>query len=220
MVEPAPATDRLGYYILAAIFGFLILYFVISSIGNSSETTSEIKANTPTQPKAAMPKWNEPDSFAGLEFGDDLTKQITACPSSWMGTGYKKQCYEKSVSDGWFELQNVVDLPGVFRIYAIQLNAKLAAISLSFRNREAAELLEVLRQKYGAPTKSSTNEWRSPLSATTSYEALWIGKRVSIIFKERIDEIHKGIVEYKTKEWIEARQAKNAEAIKKGIGGL
>jgi len=41
---------------------------------------------------------------------------------------------------------------------------------------------------------------------------------VSIIFKERTDEIRKGIVEYQTKEWIEARQAKNAEAIKKGIG--
>src|SRR5690242_2398927 len=96
-----PTTSRDVFIGVFLFFGCLILFFVFPAIRNRPEA-NQTKTNSqdPVNSTAPAPRWNEPDSFAGLRFGEDLTKQISQCPEYVGVTGYKKRCYEKSFYEG------------------------------------------------------------------------------------------------------------------------
>ena len=221
-----PNSERDVFLGLAAFVGFLVLFFVISTIRKQPETSSQDQTNPPvaeSNPGPPPPVWDKPDTFAGLKFGEDLTKQIVACsPTKISGPG-NTPCYRRLYEER-FDLYNLISLPGVYRIEANQLNHKLFRIVLQFRTNKAPELLLILNQKYGPPTRASTKPWELNGMATgiTSYEAQWTNTVVTLGFYERDWRIDRGQVVYQTLESIERerKKAEAAEPIRKGAGGL
>src|SRR5688572_10974208 len=108
--------------------------------------------------------YNEPDSFAGLKFGEDLTRQMKTCANNkdkypdwdvWDRAG--DRCYQKLGSS--LRLWNLGMPDGVYRITAQQLNSKLAMVELLFANSNTATILATFKQRYGAPTSESVKSW-------------------------------------------------------------
>ncbi len=170
--------------------------------------------------------YDEPDNFAGLKFGEDLTRQIKACVNDtnrypdwnvWDHAGTR--CYQKQGES--FRLWNMGMPDGVYRIRAQQLSGKFAAVELLFVSSAAATILATFKQRYGIPTKQSAEPWISRGGVkVTSLTASWTGKTVSILFQERAAQIDEGRITYQTKTWAEHMQAEAADKIKKEARGL
>ena len=180
--------------------------------------------------------YDEPDNFAGLKFGEDLTKQMEECPhdqfltnrspSGFLYYDYAriralgKRCYGKSQVKGnlkLYTLYNMGEIQNqVIEISARQLDDKLVSIFLMIPSANASILLSIFNQRYGKPTDQSRQPWMSQGGVkTTSTLAIWTGKDVSIIFNERYGQIDRGLITYETEAWAADRRKHEAEEIKK-----
>ncbi len=170
--------------------------------------------------------YDEPDNFAGLKFGQDLTKQMRPCRLV-KDTEYGERCYVDGPADGIregdsFTLRNVVDFLR-HDPEARQLNGKLAMVSFTFNNRtgEDETVLAILTRRYGAPTEQRQEPWVSRAGVrTTNLNVTWEGKNVTIFFEERGSTIDQGHVTYVTRAWIDHLRKRQAEKAKKGASGL
>ena len=173
--------------------------------------------------------YEEPDSFAGLKFGEDLTTQIEKCPSSSYGgidvlkiLQSKIRCYDPIGAPQSYLLYNIGEIQrDVKNIFAHQVDGKLAAATLTFDSSKTRVLLSILKERYGEPTIERVEPWVSKGGVkTTSMEATWKGQNVSITLTERSYKIDQGSINYSTEAWREHLKRKEAEQVKKGASGL
>lgn len=174
--------------------------------------------------------YDEPDHFAGVKFGQDLTKQVPKCPyESHDGVkikALKKRCYAVTWSGSYphknYQLFNMGEIESfVLYITASQVNDKMESVRLDFNNNIAADLLAILNQRYGKPTTQSSEPWRSQGGLkVTSLLAVWKGQRVSITFRERVSEARYGTIDYETAAWVEYLAQQRAKTLKKATKGL
>ena len=176
--------------------------------------------------------YDEPDNFAGLKFGEDLTKQMEECPHvssafpdlpkiKALGT----RCYAYPLQKGQivtYSLYNMGEIQHQVKgILAQQLDGKLVQIALYFESSKASVLLPILNQRYGPPTDQSQQPWVSKGGIkATSIRAVWKGTNVSITLVERASKIDEGYISYDTEAWTEYLRQRRLETIKKGAGGL
>lgn len=176
--------------------------------------------------------YEEPDSFAGLKFGEDLTTQIEKCPSvDFSSLFLDKQkvrvsgtrCYWPVGTPAvFYSLYNMGEIQHEVKdIWAHLLDSKLAAVTLIFNSSKTSVLLSILRERYGEPTAQSVQPWVSKGGVkTTSTLVIWKGRNVSITLTERSHTIEEGSIRYSTEAWIEHLKRTEAEKIKKGASGL
>lgn len=178
--------------------------------------------------------YDEPDNFAGLKFGEALSKQIAECPymlpplnslpnlTKIRASGAR--CYARLVLSGepFYVLFNMGDFQEeVSEIQAELWNGNIAQIRLMFPSSNASNLLAIFEQRYGKPTAKVQQPWMSKGGLkTTSLVAYWKGTNVSIIFNERYDTVDTGIIMYSTSAFIAEGERLKAEAIRKRASGL
>jgi hypothetical protein len=164
--------------------------------------------------------YEEPDSFAGLKFGEDLTTQIEKCPG--YGSRSTTRCYEPIGTPPFYVLHNIGEIQREVKlIFANQVDDKLAAVNLAFDSSKTRVLLSILKERYGDPTIESVEPWVSQGGVkTTSMQAIWKGQNVRITLRERSYKIDQGSIIYSTEAWSEHLKRIEAEKIKKGASGL
>jgi len=177
--------------------------------------------------------YNEADNFAGIKFGEDLTKQLPECKGPMRVQG--KRCYqigrlpadipERDLSQlGNYQLYNMGEIQNsVTAIIADQSqDQRLVKITMVFDPANAQRVLATLMYRYGPESTSGTEPDKTgrKLDNTIVY---WKGMIVSIIFESRVPAIQRGMVTWKwdrqQSEKAE-RQRREAETIKKGAKGL
>lgn len=176
--------------------------------------------------------YDEPDNFAGLKFGENLTQQMDECPHSISPLGNKfndypkinklgKRCYSEPVPKSYV-LYNMGEIKKyLIEIRAQQLDGKLAKVDLMMTTANAPILLSMLNERYGKPTEQSQQPWTSKTGVkTTSLLAIWRGANVSIVFNERWGQIDWGLITYESSAWATEKRRLEVETIKKGAGGL
>jgi hypothetical protein len=166
--------------------------------------------------------YNEPDNFAGLRFGQDLTKQMQQCPYVSLGSGAKSpdgkkirasgvRCYHRG--GDVYALWNMGELEHQFdMIDAQQIDGKLEYIYLAFRTNKFPTVFSLLQQRYGTPTQESRRSLTSKQRRSiTSKHVVWKGRNVSITLDE-VDPSDPdwilGTVNYETKAWSSRRGRK------------
>lgn len=172
--------------------------------------------------------YDEPDSFAGLKFGEDLTTQIEECPTSYGVRDLSKirqsgtRCYSPFGNPLIYELYNMGEIQReVSNIFANQVDGKLAFVTLAFDSSKTRVLFSILKERYGEPTTQVVEPWVSKGGVkTTSMNATWKGRNVSITLTERGYKIDQGSIHYSTEAWHEYLKRIEAEKIKKGASGL
>lgn len=156
--------------------------------------------------------YDEPDNFAGLKFGEDVTKQTKQCPYLSLSSGVKipdgqkikasgSRCYFGS--DEHYGLFNMGEIEQeVDDIEADQIHGKLAHVTLGFLTKKTSVVFSILQQRYGKPTAQSQQPWISRHGdiRTTGLHAMWKGRKVSITLDER-DASGLGKVDYETEAW-------------------
>jgi hypothetical protein len=176
--------------------------------------------------------YDEPDNFAGLKFGEDLTKQMEKCPHGSSGLpdqgkirALGTRCYAYPLEKGQiitYGLYNMGEIQHEVKgILAQQLDGKLVEVGLYFESSKASVLLSILNQRYGKPTDQSQQPWMSKggIKATSTH-AVWKGRNVSITLVERASKIDEGYITYDTEAWTEYLRHRRLETIKKGASGL
>ncbi len=194
--------------------------------------------------------YDEPDNFAGLKFGEDLTKQMEECPIDTFLENILKQNLRGRIDDNMMSRQydyakinqsktrcytitrardrifatlwNMGEIQReIFSITATLLDGKLVLISGEFATSNTLLLLSILNQRYGKPTTQLVQPWMSKSGVkTTSMQVVWKGKNVSITLDERGTQIDIGSINYETEAWLDYQRQLQAERIKKGASGL
>lgn len=134
--------------------------------------------------------YEEPDNFAGLKFGEDLTTQMEKCSSFAPRSG--PRCYQPLGTI--YSLYNVGEIQRELkRIFAHQVDGKLAAVTLNFDTSRTSVFFSILTERYGEPTTQTQEPWVSKGGVkTTSTLAIWKGRNVSIRFKAPSIQIDEG----------------------------
>jgi len=163
--------------------------------------------------------YNEPDNFAGLKFGQDLTKQMRQCPYVSLGSGAKSPDGKKIRASGVrcyyqggdvYALWNMGELEHQFdMIDAQQIDGKLEYVYLAFRTNKFPTVFSILQQRYGKPAQVSRRSLISKQRGSiTSKRVVWKGRNVSITLDE-VDPSDPdwilGTVNYETKAWSSRR---------------
>jgi hypothetical protein len=165
--------------------------------------------------------YDEPDNFAGVKFGEDVTTQLPNCRESAVYIK-KLPCWEELVKDERGDLKNMGEIQKfVESIYYRQIDKKLEHVMLSFPSEKARALLDIFKTRYGEPTSVAERPWQSKGGVkTTSIYAEWAGPKISIIFEERGSSIDRGSIQYITGTMVSAFRRKQEEQRKKAAGGL
>src|SRR6185369_11034616 len=116
--------------------------------------------------------YNEPDNFAGLKFGHDLTKQIRECILLIQTRCYKTvrsaadQNPERDLpSPGDYRLYNMGEFQAaVDEIVADQQDGKLIRVTALVNTDKAQSVLEMLKHRYGNPTQEDSEADGKPVS--------------------------------------------------------
>ena len=137
--------------------------------------------------------YSEPDNFAGLKFGQDLTKQIRQCIAVFI----QVRCYkighlpadqnpERDLSGlGDYRLYNMGEFQSpADELIADQQNGKLIRVTALVNSAKAQSVLEMLKQRYGKPTQEDLEVDGNPVPLNNS-TIIWKGQRVSIQFETR-----------------------------------
>lgn len=147
--------------------------------------------------------YEEPDGFADLKFGEDLTTQIEKCPSLPQTSG--PRCYYPLNGDPFgrpYSLHNMGEIQReVKNIVAYQVDGKLAAVILFFDTSRTSVLLSILRKRYGEPSTHALQPWM-PRPTVMSRLVIWKGQNVSITLSERSHQIDEGSILYETEAWV------------------
>jgi hypothetical protein len=165
--------------------------------------------------------YDEPDNFAGVKFGEDVTTQLPNCRES-SAFRNKLPCWEELVKDERGDLKNMGEIQNLVEgIFYTQVEKKLEYVLLEFRTEKARALLDIFKRRYGEPTSVAERPWQSKGGVkTTSIHAEWAGPKISIIFEERGSSIDRGSIQYITATMMSAFRHKREEQRKKAAGGL
>lgn len=182
--------------------------------------------------------YDEPDRFAGLKFGEDLTKQMKECPHMALPSGVripderkiqasKTRCYGGTDQEhGSYALFNMGDIEReVEEIWANQLNGKLAHVVLNFPRNKFEIVFSIFKQRYGNPTSQSRQPWEMRVRGACPpavqpcqmliVHAVWKGRNVSINMDERDKSGLFGTAEYVTDAWLTYLKQSESDKIKK-----
>ena len=145
--------------------------------------------------------YDEPDNFAGVKFGQDVTAQLPNCRESYAYLN-KKPCWQELTKGEHGELKNMGEIQNLVEgIFYRQIDNKFEYVSLYFRSEKASALLDIFKTRYGAPTYIAERPWQSKGGVKTTFiYAEWIGSNVSILFEGRGSSIDRGYIAYVTKK--------------------
>ncbi len=156
--------------------------------------------------------YNEPDNFAGLKFGHDLTKQIRECILLIQTRCYKtvrspadQNPERDSPSPGDYRLYNMGEFQAaVDEIVADQQDGKLIRVTALVNSDKAQSVLEMLKHRYGKPTQEDSEADGSPVSPNNR-TFFWKGQRVSIQFETRVPALQRGRISW---TWMESQKGR------------
>ncbi|MEY2116236.1 MULTISPECIES: hypothetical protein [Rhodanobacter] len=161
----------------------------------------------------------EPTNFLGLTIGGEFN--LPEC--TWFGSGVLasyNDSYEQPVQPCWehdtlkAHPGDLLDAKGAFEVHyipsrqhtpsginpdsitVIVINGRIEGITLLTAGYNAQdELLLSLREKYGAPTKITSNPVHNAMGATfTNDRAKWVRADVTIEFEGIVSEITSGLI--------------------------
>jgi len=166
--------------------------------------------------------WNEPDSFLGLKFNQDIEQQLLRCPDSPASTFRSdagKPCWKRFRDAYVIENSKIADID-IF-LTAYQADKKLGAIRGSFRNASFATILGVFNEQYGKATTGSEPQWMSKGGVklqNTIFE--WKGDVVSVQLRKLASKIDESDFTLITTSFKDASRVKETEKIKDAAKGL
>jgi hypothetical protein len=104
---------------------------------------------------------------------------------------------------------------------ADQVRGKLARVEVAIPDWYYAQMLEIFVKRYGPPTRTETNTWRSKAGTTfNNHTAIWIGNFVSIYMQERGERVDRGEAVYVTDLWIAEKEGIQSKTVEKGASDL
>jgi hypothetical protein len=142
--------------------------------------------------------WNEPASFAGMQFGKDVRELLPKCED-----GAQKYLYGESRPPCWTQhRQWLVDETklsiwylkidnALFEVDIEQPDFRLEYVSGSFPRYKFKDILTLFVAKYGQPTSKIPAPYQNAFGASFTYWAYqWNGKNVSIFLTEAPLNLH------------------------------
>jgi hypothetical protein len=130
-------------------------------------------------------------------------------------------CWQEHGNDGFF-VKNINLSPWALDVTAYTLNNKVSHLLISFHRNAYERVLLTFKERYGTPTGSRTEIWRSQIGATFNNQITnWDGRRLSIMLAQiGTVTVDHGLITYDTAEWQAESARRLKEEIKKAAKGL
>lgn len=157
--------------------------------------------------------WQEPDSFMGWKFGENLRTQLSTCSPASVSS--RTPCIEDLVKDT-FEIKNVyVGDQKLGVVYARQISNRLEQITVVFASDRYSEISSLFIERYGKPSTIRTEKRKLQAGATSSSGVMeWVGNNVNIVVQERSDKVNEGLAFYSTATWRATTESENKRQVK------
>lgn len=210
-----------------------VLFFLPHTTVMPAGPAEEEAAKPPAQRPAKSAGWNEPTSFRGIPFGEDLRSHLPHCKS----VNWEKDCRNEpvpvspTVSERAGLPSDVESFALFFRdplgsvrpeqTQALQWRRRLVSIQFVFPTKDFPELLAMFKQKYGAPSSLETQPWQSKGGVKLeSHTATWTGERLAISLVSLAGKVDEGQVVFAVRDWINQIAAISRQAVQRGAKAL
>lgn len=202
-----PVTLVFGMLLIVSVAWLGYRHATVDTRSESVDATSARAKDAAPSPDLARTQLDEPRSFMGLRFGEDIRQQVPECPRSWWEV--KVPC-RKDIVDSLHEIHNLyVGDRSLGEVLASQVSDKLEKVSITFSSDRYPEMLAMFSERYGKPKSTAVEQWRSKAGATfTNNTASWKWRSLEISIDERGLKVDEGMAIYTTAAW---RAAQNAE---------
>jgi hypothetical protein len=134
----------------------------------------------------------------------------------------KTPCWQEYSSEkGSYSIKNLA-IGGFFLdVTANSLEGKIAHLSIIFHDADYPKILLTFRERYGAPTSTKKEPWRSKIGATFTNEInKWEGRRLTITLEKLGYSVDRGFIDYDTDIWKTHSARKFEKEIKDAAKGL
>jgi hypothetical protein len=171
----------------------------------------------------AAPWAQEPRTVFGIELGANFDAlNIPDCPSSINKPPATQICIAGGGIGPVFELGHLPDFGFNYRAHIITAqDASITAIRITAPNAHWNALVEVLRERYGAPSKTSTTKVTNMAGAAFDVaELLWVGSRTTIMAVERSGRVDECTVDFNDMAAVSRQDAAKRQRAKESAGKL
>jgi hypothetical protein len=182
------------------------------------------------QSTAEAPTWlKEPEAFLGIKVGEP--ENIQPCPTKLVGgrvplvdyaalPSLQGVCKDTTMASGGIFLWNLPELgfPYVVRVHA--KDGVVARIVLTLAHQNYQRMYAALTERYGEPTVVERKTVKTTVGAEfASTEAVWRGKRLSMMAWERAGKIDSSMIVLGSidamRQELEEDKAKSSQGIQK-----